>query len=285
MHGVRLALLGAGLRNELLKAIAIVAKQPSLGANPEEPLLVLCQRKNRGIGEAQSGAVHLKSLVLRQDRIGAQQAHHARNRTARYRTHSLFLSAEYPTSRACLGIVRGRTGNRARVADVVPDEARAGYNRYRSGRLAVATTVGVVTESYPGERRVALAPSALSVLNKTGVELLIQSGAGAAAGFPDAEYADKGVRVLPSRAEVFGAAQAILQVRTLGANPDCGRADLAAAEAGTSGDRLRGTAHGRRSGHRAGCPGCHVLRHGADASHHAGAEHGCAIFDGHHRRI
>jgi NAD(P) transhydrogenase subunit alpha len=90
----------------------------------------------------------------------------------------------------------------------------------------VPTTVGAVTESYPGERRVALTPSALSVLNKTGAELLIQSGAGAAAGFPDSEYTAKGVRIAVSRDEVFGAAQVILQVRTLGANPDCGRADL-----------------------------------------------------------
>src|ERR1019366_338278 len=100
------------------------------------------------------------------------------------------------------------------------------YNRYRSWRLEVATTVGVVTESYPGERRVALEPSALSVLKKTGAELLIQYGAGAAAGFPDSEYAEKGVRVARDRGEVFEAAQVILQVRTLGANPDCGRADL-----------------------------------------------------------
>lgn len=91
----------------------------------------------------------------------------------------------------------------------------------------MATTVGVVTESYQGERRVALVPSALSTLNKTGTEILIEAGAGAAAGFPDSEYAEKGVRIAGSRAEVFASAQAVLQVRALGANPDHGRADLA----------------------------------------------------------
>ncbi len=90
----------------------------------------------------------------------------------------------------------------------------------------MTTTVGVVTESFPGEQRVALVPSALSVLNKTGTEFLIQSGAGAAAGFPDSEYVGKGVRVTASREEVFQTAQVILQVRALGANPEAGRADL-----------------------------------------------------------
>jgi len=87
--------------------------------------------------------------------------------------------------------------------------------------------VGFVAEISPGERRVAMAPSAISVLNKTGVELLMQAGAGAEAGFPDAEYAEKGVRLAGSREEVFGAAEVILQVRGVGANPLTGAADLA----------------------------------------------------------
>ncbi len=87
-------------------------------------------------------------------------------------------------------------------------------------------TVGVVAESCPDERRVALAPSAVPLLNKSGVELSIESGAGAAAGFPDSEYEEKGVRIAKDRAEVFANASVILQVRALGANPDAGRADL-----------------------------------------------------------
>src|SRR6185436_11978205 len=53
-----------------------------------------------------------------------------------------------------------------------------------------------------------------------------EAGAGVAAGFADAEYAEKGVR-LASRDEVFGAADVILQVRSPGANPDGGAGDLA----------------------------------------------------------
>ena len=86
-------------------------------------------------------------------------------------------------------------------------------------------TAGFVSEISPGERRVAMAPSALSVFKKTGIELVMETGAGIAAGFADAEYADKGVRVV-SRAEVFAFAEAILQVRSPGANPETGAADL-----------------------------------------------------------
>ncbi|HEY1493382.1 MAG TPA: NAD(P) transhydrogenase subunit alpha [Candidatus Solibacter sp.] len=88
-------------------------------------------------------------------------------------------------------------------------------------------TVGFVGEGSPGERRVAMAPSAISVLNKTGVELLMEPGAGAQAGFPDSDYVEKGVRVAGGREEVFQNAELILQVRGLGANPETGARDLA----------------------------------------------------------
>jgi NAD(P) transhydrogenase subunit alpha len=59
------------------------------------------------------------------------------------------------------------------------------------------------------------------------VELIMESGAGVAAGFPDSEYTEKKIRVLPAREEVFAAADVLLQVRTPGANPQAGAADLA----------------------------------------------------------
>jgi NAD(P) transhydrogenase subunit alpha len=90
----------------------------------------------------------------------------------------------------------------------------------------VGTTVGIVSESLPGERRVAMTPGALSVLKKSNVELLMESGAGVAAGMPDAEYAEKGVRIT-RREDVFASCEVILQVRSLGANLQAGRADLA----------------------------------------------------------
>jgi NAD(P) transhydrogenase subunit alpha len=72
-----------------------------------------------------------------------------------------------------------------------------------------------------------MAPSAISVLNKTGIELLMESGAGLSAGFPDSEYIEKGVRVAAGREDVFQAAEVILQVRAPGANPETGTRDVA----------------------------------------------------------
>ncbi|MBV9508130.1 MAG: Re/Si-specific NAD(P)(+) transhydrogenase subunit alpha [Acidobacteriia bacterium] len=86
---------------------------------------------------------------------------------------------------------------------------------------------GVVTESSPEERRVALVPSALTVFNKTGVQILMEAGAGAAAGFPDSEYTEKKVRLAADRAQIFAESDVVLQVRSLGANPEAGAADLA----------------------------------------------------------
>ena len=90
----------------------------------------------------------------------------------------------------------------------------------------VGTTVGIVSESLPGERRVAMTPGALSVLKKSNVELLMELGAGVPAGMPDAEYVEKGVRIA-RREDVFASCEVILQVRSLGANLQAGRADLA----------------------------------------------------------
>src|SRR5689334_22620030 len=89
----------------------------------------------------------------------------------------------------------------------------------------MAIRVGVVGESAPGEQRVAMVPGALGVLNKSGVEFLMESGAGLRAGFRDSEYTEKGVQ-LASRAEVFAAADVLLQVRAPGANPEAGASDL-----------------------------------------------------------
>jgi NAD(P) transhydrogenase subunit alpha len=85
--------------------------------------------------------------------------------------------------------------------------------------------VGVAAESAPGERRVAIVPGAIPVLNKTGVQWIVEAGAGSAAGFPDSEYIEKGARIA-DRQEVFLTANVMLQVRSLGANPETGAADL-----------------------------------------------------------
>ncbi len=76
-------------------------------------------------------------------------------------------------------------------------------------------TVGVVRESFPGERRVAVAPMSLAALAKCGAQFVIERGAGLAAGFKDSDYEQKGARVA-DRAEVFQGADVLLEVRTGG---------------------------------------------------------------------
>jgi NAD(P) transhydrogenase subunit alpha len=86
--------------------------------------------------------------------------------------------------------------------------------------------VGVPKESFPGERRVALVPAVIPSLLKAGFEVVVESGAGAGAGYPDAEYVGKGGKILLGRAEVFKAADVVLQVLCHGSNDVTGKADL-----------------------------------------------------------
>ncbi len=92
--------------------------------------------------------------------------------------------------------------------------------------------VGIPAESFPGERRVATVPVVLPALIKAGLDILLEPGAGVAAGFRDSSYVDKGAALATDRAHLFAACDVVLQVRTLGANPDAGRADLELLRAG-----------------------------------------------------
>jgi len=86
--------------------------------------------------------------------------------------------------------------------------------------------VGTVKETFPGERRVALVPSVLPTLTKAGIEVLVESGAGVEAGYPDEAFTEKGAKIASSRAEVFEKADVVVQVRGYGANPDKGKGDV-----------------------------------------------------------
>jgi NAD(P) transhydrogenase subunit alpha len=72
---------------------------------------------------------------------------------------------------------------------------------------------GVLKETLPGERRVAVTPSALSVLAKAGVEVLVERDAGLEPGFLDTEYAAKGAVTGLTADEVRSRAEVLLQVR------------------------------------------------------------------------
>jgi NAD(P) transhydrogenase subunit alpha len=91
--------------------------------------------------------------------------------------------------------------------------------------VLVPVTLGIPRETFPGERRVALTPRASEALKRNGMSVVIEENAGAAAGFSDKQFLDRG-STIAARAEVFATADVIVQVRSLGANPDAGRADL-----------------------------------------------------------
>jgi NAD(P) transhydrogenase subunit alpha len=86
--------------------------------------------------------------------------------------------------------------------------------------------VGVPKEIYPKERRVALVPAVIPNLKKSGLDVVVETGAGISAGYPDSEYAEKGARLIGDRAELFRTADIIVQFLCYGANDVTGSADL-----------------------------------------------------------
>jgi NAD(P) transhydrogenase subunit alpha len=85
--------------------------------------------------------------------------------------------------------------------------------------------IGVPKETFPGETRVGLIPAVIPVLARSGADVVVEAGAGLAAGFTDEEFKSKGAKLV-SRDDVFRSAHIIVQVRTYGANPEAGKADL-----------------------------------------------------------
>ena len=72
--------------------------------------------------------------------------------------------------------------------------------------------VGVTAESTRGERRVALVPAVVSRISDSGAEVLVESGAGSAAGFSDEDYVASGARIAGSAAEVLAEADIVARV-------------------------------------------------------------------------
>ena len=74
--------------------------------------------------------------------------------------------------------------------------------------------VGVPRETWPGETRVSLIPSAVAPLKKAGLDVVVEQDAGTAAGFPSTAYEQAGASVA-SRDEVFATSDILLQVRSI----------------------------------------------------------------------
>ncbi len=70
--------------------------------------------------------------------------------------------------------------------------------------------VGVAKETAAGERRVALVPEVVSKLAASGFDVLVETGAGVEASFPDELYVEAGATVVPA---VVGEAELVVKVQ------------------------------------------------------------------------
>ncbi|MFT6674604.1 MAG: NAD(P) transhydrogenase subunit alpha [Sulfitobacter sp.] len=73
--------------------------------------------------------------------------------------------------------------------------------------------IGTPKEIFEGEARVAMTPESALQLQKLGHECVIETGAGAVAGFSDATYKDAGVTVVKTAAALWKAADVVAKVR------------------------------------------------------------------------
>lgn len=89
-------------------------------------------------------------------------------------------------------------------------DARGGE---RGAQVTAPLTVGVPAEVKPDELRVAVTPDGVRELVDRGVHVLVESGAGAAAGLTDASYAAAGAEVVDAAAEVWGRAELVCKVK------------------------------------------------------------------------
>jgi alanine dehydrogenase len=77
----------------------------------------------------------------------------------------------------------------------------------------MATVVGIPNEIKDMEGRVSMQPDGVAELAHHGHEVVVQSGAGAGAGFTDDEYTEAGARVVDGPEEVFADADLIVKVK------------------------------------------------------------------------
>ena len=134
--------------------------------------------------------------------------------------------------------------------------------------------IAVLKERAEHERRVALVPESAGKLVKAGAEVIVEQGAGHAAGFPDAQYTAAGATMAPSSAQALTGANVVLTVQPplpaqIGELPPSAVL-ISLVPAATASD-------GRA---QAGRPADHRARAGARASHHPRAIDGRLVVAG-----
>lgn len=86
--------------------------------------------------------------------------------------------------------------------------------------------VAVPREIVAGERRVALTPDATAALVKTGLEVVVERGAGAGASFADDAFTKGGASVAPDAAALYAQADVVLKVQRPVENTALGRHEV-----------------------------------------------------------
>lgn len=77
----------------------------------------------------------------------------------------------------------------------------------------MSLTIGVPSETFAGEKRVATVPEVVEKLIKLGFKVCVEQGAGAAANFSDHAYQTAGASIAGSAAELYAAADVVFKVR------------------------------------------------------------------------
>jgi alanine dehydrogenase len=73
--------------------------------------------------------------------------------------------------------------------------------------------VGILKEIKVLEKRVCMVPTGVATMIANGHEVIVEAGAGAGAGFPDAEYVDAGATMVDTPADVYAACDMVMHVK------------------------------------------------------------------------
>lgn len=73
--------------------------------------------------------------------------------------------------------------------------------------------VGIPSEIFPNELRVAATPKTVKRLQKQGFDVYIQKNAGAKANFSDKDFEDAGAKIIGTAAEIYGQSDIVLKVK------------------------------------------------------------------------
>jgi NAD(P) transhydrogenase subunit alpha len=74
-------------------------------------------------------------------------------------------------------------------------------------------SIGVLKETFPGERRVAITPKVIDMLTKLSAQVVVETGAGLEAGFSDEDYVAKGAGIAPNATGVAETDSILVTVR------------------------------------------------------------------------